>query len=202
MSDEVVTTDVDETPDEVVEPKPDDKPTFKAIESQDALDKIIKDRLARNDKKYADHDKYKAAFEQLQSLEAAKQAEEREKLTLEERLAAERADFESREKSLQASFEAEKQALQSELDSLKMSQLRAEVAAAKQVPASLMGRLQGATKEELEADADALLAAVAPSRGPSPRRPDPVGGGAPHTDVTTARADKDMVDRLLGDILL
>ncbi|MEU8525261.1 hypothetical protein AB0C77_06610 [Streptomyces sp. NPDC048629] len=38
--------------------------------------------------------------------------------------------------------------------------LRYEVAAAKQLPPGFAGRLQGSTKEELEADADALLEAL------------------------------------------
>lgn len=43
--------------------------------------------------------------------------------------------------------------------------LRYEVAAAKGVPAKLAGRLQGTTKEEMEADADDLLATLTASGG-------------------------------------
>lgn len=42
--------------------------------------------------------------------------------------------------------------------------LRAEVASAKGLPAGLAKRLQGATKEELEADADELLKIAKPSK--------------------------------------
>jgi hypothetical protein len=45
-----------------------------------------------------------------------------------------------------------------ELEASKLSQLRAEVAADRGVPASLAKRLQGTTKEEMIADADAVLA--------------------------------------------
>lgn len=63
--------------------------------------------------------------------------------------------------------EAEKQAeetarLKAENDALKADKIRFEVATEKQLPAELVGRLQGKTKEELAADADKLLALVKP----------------------------------------
>ena len=67
---------------------------------------------------------------------------------------------------------------QKELDNLKMENTRLQVAQAKNLPAELVDRLKGATKEELEADADKLLAFVkAPGKVPGVP---PVGaGGAP-----------------------
>lgn len=47
-----------------------------------------------------------------------------------------------------------------ELEGLKTSQTRLEVAMAKGLPPALAARLVGATREEMEADADALLALV------------------------------------------
>lgn len=164
-----------------------EKPSFKAIESQDALDKIIQDRVAREKKKYSDFDKYKDAYDKLSAVEAQKETEAREKLSFEERLTAERADWEK-----------QKSTLESELEGLRLSQLRAEVAAAKNVPAALIGRLQGATKDELEADADALLAAVVPKASQT-HRPEPVGGGAPKTSASAA-VDGDMLDRVYNSI--
>jgi len=67
---------------------------------------------------------------------------------------------------------------QKELDNLKMENTRLQVAQAKNLPAELVDRLKGTTKEELEADADKLLAFVkAPGKVPGVP---PVGaGGAP-----------------------
>ncbi len=50
--------------------------------------------------------------------------------------------------------------------------LRAEVAAAKGLPANLAARLQGSTRDEIEADADDLLAVVGTPKTPSRRDPD------------------------------
>ena len=52
--------------------------------------------------------------------------------------------------------------------------LRLEVAAAKGLPLAMAKRLQGTTRDELEADADELLAAVPPkTAGDPPARPGP-----------------------------
>lgn len=71
--------------------------------------------------------------------------------------------------------EANKTEAQKQADALAQAQqqasesqqalLRYEVGAAKGVPANLIGRLQGSTREELETDADALLAAFPASSG-------------------------------------
>lgn len=49
--------------------------------------------------------------------------------------------------------------------------LRYEVGSAKGLPAQLVGRLQGDTREELEADAEQLLALVAPPKPAEPEKP-------------------------------
>ena len=49
---------------------------------------------------------------------------------------------------------------------LERESLRARVALAKSLPAELVDRLQGETEEELAADADKLIALVAPTTGP------------------------------------
>ena len=124
---------------------------FEPIASQEALDKIVQSRVARERAKFADYDELKAKaaklaeFEESQKTEAEKAAE---------RLAA-----------------AEKRAAE-----LEAKATRAEVAAAKGVPAEL---LHGSTAEELEASADALIAfrgqqAVAPvdpDQGKTPKTP-------------------------------
>lgn len=72
--------------------------------------------------------------------------------------------------------------------------LRAEVANAKKLPDGLAARLQGSTKEELEADADALLALIPAATGtPGTPKPDPSQGprgGANDLAAAIAEATK------------
>ena len=104
---------------------------FQAITSQEDFDKAIQARIARERAKIpADYDELKAAAAELEKIRESQKTES-EKAA--ERLAA-----------------AEKRAADLELRSI-----RAEVAAAKGVPAAL---LSGSTQEELEAAADALIA--------------------------------------------
>ena len=103
---------------------------FTAPASQEDLDRIIGERLARERSKFADYTDLKAKAEQFDALE------EKNKTEL--------------QKALDRAASAEALAA----EATKVS-LRSEVAAAKNVPASL---LSGSTKEELEAAADALLA--------------------------------------------
>lgn len=103
---------------------------FEPVASQEALDKIIQGRIARERAKFADYDELKASADKLAQIEEANKSEV-EKVA--ERLAA-----------------AEKRAVE-----LEAKAARAEVAAAKGVPVEL---LSGGTLEELEASADALIA--------------------------------------------
>lgn len=59
---------------------------------------------------------------------------------------------------------------------------RAEVAAEKELPAALAARLQGATREELAADADALKALMPPVGNGKPA-PDPTQGARGPVDI-------------------
>lgn len=102
---------------------------FKAIESQEELDRIIQNRLDRERKRFADYDEIKAKAEKLAEIEES-QKSEAEKATAR----AEAAERRSQELELKA--------------------LRAEVANDKGVPASL---LSGSTLDELEQSADALI---------------------------------------------
>lgn len=86
-------------------------------------------------------------------------------------------------KAEQDKADAEKSELQKASDALSAAEkraieaearvLRLEVAQAKGLPPALAKRLQGSTREELEADADELLAAVPPKAGDPPTRPGP-----------------------------
>lgn len=102
---------------------------FKAITSQEEFDNAIKARIARERKRFEDYEDVKAKAARLDELEEQNKTES-QKAT--ERLAA-----------------AEQRAVELELKAN-----RAEVAAAKGVPADL---LTGSTVEELAASADALI---------------------------------------------
>ncbi|WP_064075907.1 capsid assembly scaffolding protein Gp46 family protein [Prescottella equi] len=134
--------------------------SFTPITSQADLDRIIGQRLTRERAQYANHDQYKASHEELTKLRDGEKSElQREK---------ERADA------------AEKRSKELEDD-----KLRRDVAADKGLPAKLAARLRGSTKEELEADADELLADYAPPADsgrrqlPGKPRENLRGGGSP-----------------------
>lgn len=114
---------------------------------------------------------------------------------LKDALAAKVQEFEDAKKSETEKLNDQLARLQKQLDAkdaevaaATLASLRAEVAAAKHVPA---GRLHGTTKEELEADADAYLAEVAANTATKrpPKAPTPSGGlksGASQTSDTSA----------------
>lgn len=104
---------------------------FTAITSQEDFDKAIQARIARERAKIpADYDELKAAAAELAKIREASKTEAEKQA---ERLAE----------------------IERENAELKVAKARAEVAAAKGVPADL---LSGGTQEELEASADALIA--------------------------------------------
>jgi hypothetical protein len=113
---------------------------FEAITSQEDLDRILTQRLARERGKFADYEDLKAKAAKLADLENASKSEA-------ERTAERIASLEK------AAAEASAKAL------------RAEVANAKGVPAAL---LTGSTLEELEAAADALIAFRGTPNTPKP----------------------------------
>lgn len=102
---------------------------FKAITSQEELDKVIQARIARERGKFADYDELKAKAEKFAEWEDAQKTEAQK---AQEALAA----------------------AQKELAETRLKAERAEVAAAKGVPVEL---LSGGTREELEAAAEALI---------------------------------------------
>ena len=112
--------------------------TVEPIASQEALDKIVQTRIARERAKFADYDEIKAKADKLAELEESQKTEAQK---AQERLEA-----------------AEKRAAE-----LESKATRAEVAAAKGVPVEL---LSGSTQAELEASADALIAFKGKPSGP------------------------------------
>lgn len=119
-------------------------PQFTPITSQDALDKLMGARLAKERAKFAGAEDWKAKAAKYDELEDAKKSAE-QRLT--EKL----------------------QALEAENSTLKLNELRAQAAKDAGLPASWAKRLAGNTAEELAADA-ADMAADAPSK-PEPKVP-------------------------------
>jgi hypothetical protein len=109
--------------------QPDTGTTGEKTFTQAELDAVVRDRLKREREKYADYDTLKAA---AAGAEANKTQLDKvlEKLTAAEERAAK----------------------------LEEGNLRGSVATAKKLPAFLAKKLSGKTKEELEADADEMLA--------------------------------------------
>lgn len=129
---------------------------FEPIASQEALDKIIQARVARERKRFEDYDELKAKADRLAEFEESQKTEA--------------------QKQQEALDEAQR-----ELAELRVAKVRAEVAAAKGVP---VGLLTGGTQDELEAAADALIefrgerddrSLVVPGEG---RQPSSKGGTA------------------------
>jgi hypothetical protein len=149
-------------------PTPDPKDGFKVIDSQEALNRIVEERLARDRKKRPgipeDYDDLKA---KVAEYEQARMTDE------EKREAAEKAKAEA---------DGAKDARIAELEALvavaERDKLRSDVAAAKGVPASLFKFLNADSQEELEVQADELLAAIKPPKVPNDL-PTPTGGGKP-----------------------
>lgn len=98
------------------------------------------------------NDQLKGLKDQIKALTGEKEQTTQQQQTLEQRLAA----------------------LETDLVTERGAKTRLEIATKKGIPADLASRLQGATAEELEADADRLLAFLKPKDGPGV--PPPAGG--------------------------
>ncbi len=105
--------------------------------------------------------------------EARRRAEEAE-AKVKEYEDAQKSEDEKREEAL-AAAKAEAEQYKATIHELEVKQLRADVAAAKNLPPKLAGRLTGETIEEIEADADALLEDLGTLPGETPP---PGDGGA------------------------
>lgn len=146
------TTSSQTDPQDVTPAEPEQTSTEKTLTQAD-VDRIVTKRLAQQKREhFADYDDLKAAAEELKGIKDANKSESQK---LVDELTAMKSQLVEKDQALQ------QEALKS---------MRAEVAAAKRVPAN---RLHGNTKEELEADADAYLAELAtvtevvkPSRKP------------------------------------
>lgn len=150
--------------------KPDDKP-FKAPESQADLDRIIEQRLARERQRYADYDSLKEKAGKYEQLEDEKKTEA-------QRLAEDRDGHKSRAEKAEAEL------------------MRLQVGLDKGLTPAQAKRLTGSTKEELEADADELIATFGGSNKEPEGKPTPRlrGGGDPEEEP-----DEDL-SKILDDV--
>lgn len=143
--------------------------------TQSQLDAILKDRLAREEKKRA---------------EAAEKAK---------REATEQELKEKQEwQKIAEAKEAEAKTLQQQLNELTHKQLQADIAAKVGLPSVLATRLQGNTPEELEADAKALLETLpkAESKQKSPGLHPTNPGG---TDKDPNLTAQQLIQKLYGE---
>lgn len=140
-------------------PTPDPKGGEEKTFTQAELDRIVETRLAKEKAKYSDYDDLKAKADKYDEHEAANKSET-DKLR------------EQVETLTKAQTDAESKAL------------RAEIAMAKGLSAAQAKRMVGATREELEADADEILEAFPAQHGSTPPpsdtpKPDLSGGSDP-----------------------
>jgi predicted metal-dependent hydrolase len=105
--------------------------------TQDQVNDFLAREQSKIESKYADYGDLKTAAEKLSKIEEANKTD-LEKVT------------------------GERDSLKSAAESAAAEALRLRVALTKQLPAELIDRLRGSTKEELEADADELLQLVKP----------------------------------------
>lgn len=129
--------------------------------TQDELNKIIADRVARERSKYGDYKDLQAKAAKFDEIEQASRSDIEK--------ASERA----------AAAERERDDARGRLD-------RLEVALEKGLTPSQAKRLVGSTREELEADADELLKDLGDSQKPRSPRPDPNQGRSGNGAASTA----------------
>lgn len=123
--------------------------SFKPIETQEALDLIIKDRLAREREKYADYDDLKAKNASYETQVTALQK------TIDESSATNKAHDDA---------VAE---LNAKIKGFETANLRTKIALQNGIPFDLVDRLAGDDEASIKADAERLAAFVKP-KAPTP----------------------------------
>lgn len=126
-------------------------PEFKTIETQEELDRIIGERLARHKEKYAGLEKLESRVKELEKTNAELL------LTIDSnsKLLAEKDEFISTK-------ESELAEVNKVVEKYKGTQLRTQIALQKGLPYELADRLQGSDEESLQADAERLSAFIKP----------------------------------------
>ena len=146
--------------------------TFKAIETQEELDKIIQKRLAQKDRELAETIKGYLKPEEVEELKA-----DFEKQLLESKQALEDAKAKLKE------HDAEVSSLKERAAAAETTLLKSRIAHESGLPFELANRIVGTTEEELKKDAEALKAIITPSRV-APLATWDVKGGAPRITNT------------------
>lgn len=142
---------------------------FKVIETQEQLDEIIKDRIARAEakaqEKYADYDSLKAQL-----------SEKDEQIT-----ALSSQLKESTEKV--AGYDGQVKELQNKISAYATDAVKTRVAHEMGLPYELANRLNGSNEEEIKADAKKLKDAAKLFHAPAPLgTPEPVSSGGNTSD--------------------
>lgn len=129
-------------------------PDFIAITSQEQLDQVIKDRLAREresaQKRYADYDELKTASET-----SAKQISDLQK------------QLETAAKTGEASLKTIAE-LTGKVQHYETDSVKTKVALEKGLPYQMASRLNGSTEEEIRKDADAIMGVIGTNKAVAP----------------------------------
>lgn len=142
-----------------------DDPPAKTFTQED-VDKIVQDRLGREQKKYADYDELKKAKEKLDELEKS-QMTEQEKLKAE----LDKAKKEAEDAAVKAA-------------ALELERTKEKICREAGLPEGFADRLKGATDEEIKADAESLKKLV-PAKSEGGKGAPPVGGATDNKSGNT-----------------
>ena len=138
--------------------------------SQADVDRMIADRLAREQKKYADYGDLKAAKEELDKLKEGQKSELEKANAAREKAEAKAKEFEAKMKLM-------------ELNALK-SKLAAEAG----IPAEFADRIRGEDETSVKADIEELKK-IFPQRAAVGGRGAPTANNSPATDLASLYAD-------------
>lgn len=128
-------------------------PEFKTIETQEELDRIIGERLARQKEKYAGLEKLESRVKEL------------EKTNAELLLTIDNSNQQLADKDkLISAKESELEEVNKVVEKFKGTQLRTQIALRNGLPYELVDRLQGSDEESLQADAERLSAFIKPKQ--------------------------------------
>lgn len=147
------------------------------INSQDEFDAAVKERLAREQAKYADYDALKAKAAQYDALNAQDYPAQLAALqTRFDTTAADLAELTRSTTEAAATNSATIADLQAKLQASELVAMKSRICAESGLPYTMATRLQGATEEEIKADAQNLARFVVPV---APGVAGAAGGAAP-----------------------
>lgn len=150
--------------------------SFKIIETQEELDRIISERLARQKEKYADYDQVKERVSELEKEnDVLKSAAESSKTSI-------------------SGFEKQISDLQGQLKGYESKEIRLRVAVANGLPIELADRLTGDDEDAIKADAERLASFMKPTE-PTP----PMASTEPNVVESSDAGYKKMIKNLKGE---